>query len=459
MCDKLGTVLDKPKQQSENKSCDEPKIVIRTLADLLGKSCETATSDNSCHVLYNNLLIPEYQRPYKWKTKNVDELNKDIKEFCKGSKKYRLGTVVLLEKSNNKYEIVDGQQRLVTLAMLLKSGGETKGLDRFLSDNSFSHNESQLNIRKNYEHIKGDKMEINENLFPLIEFVVVIINEKNIDEAFQFFDSQNSRGKKLEAYDYLKAHHIHEMKNQFSHIDEENLKFWEEFDKNKLKQIFDMLYRIMRWNKNESAWELDKEHRKLFYGVSEQTLTYPCHTSDSIIYNLWKHGNNSNPYQINNIFVEGGMFFDVIKYFATLYRRLIEQEYGSNELRKTAAWKAVYDDYQGKWRIGDQYVRSLFFAMLLQYINKFGEANLEKHFSKMLYFAYRIRLEYARVWWNRIEERARAADGLFQIIRRASTPEELDDYIIEKIQWQYMPTGGAWKEIISNWASNLNTQN
>ena len=371
MCDKIGTVLDKPKQQSDNKSCDEPKIVIRTLADLLGKSSETATSDNSCHVLYNNLLIPEYQRPYKWKTKNVDELNKDIKEFCKGSKKYRLGTVVLLEKSNNKYEIVDGQQRLVTLAMLLMSSSEPEGLKDFLCTNTFRHSESQLNIRKNYEHIKGNKMEINENLFPLIEFVVVIINEKNIDEAFQFFDSQNSRGKKLEAYDYLKAHHIHEMGDQMKDIDVENLKFWEECDKNKLKQTLDMLYRIMRWNKHESAWELDKEHKELFYGVSEQTLAYPCYVSESIIYNLWKDGNCSYPYQINSIFVEGGMFFDVIRYFATLYSRLIEQKFGSDKLKHTAEWEAVYTDYKGKWRTGDQYVRTLFFAMLMQYINKF----------------------------------------------------------------------------------------
>ena len=451
MCNETESEMDNPGKHTKKINDTEPKIYIRTLDDLLKKT----TSDDGSQVVYNNIIIPEYQRPYKWQISNVNELYNDIKGFCKDGKKYRLGTIVLLAK-DNKYEIVDGQQRLVTLAMLLMSSSEPEGLKDFLCTNTFRHSESQLNIRKNYEHIKVEKMEINPTLFPLIEFVVVIINEKNIDEAFQFFDSQNSRGKKLEAYDYLKAHHIHEMGDQMKDIDVENLKFWEECDKNKLKQTLDMLYRIMRWNKHESAWELDKEHKELFYGVSEQTLAYPCYVGESIIYNLWKDGNCSYPYQINSIFVEGGMFFDVIRYFATLYSRLIEQKFGSDKLKHTAEWEAVYTDYKGKWRTGDQYVRTLFFAMLMQYINKFGEAGLEEHFTKILFYAYRIRLEFARVWWNRVDERAKAPQGLFQKINKSLIPDELNDYNIESIPWQYMPSDGPWEKIIKNWKAKLN---
>ena len=80
-----------------------------------------------------NLKIPNYQRPYKWKVKNVNQLIDDIL-FHKDKKGYRLGTLVLHDdkyenkdddKDNlnnyNKYNlnIVDGQQRVITIFLLV----------------------------------------------------------------------------------------------------------------------------------------------------------------------------------------------------------------------------------------------------------------------------------------------------------------------------------------------------
>ncbi|MDY6106298.1 MAG: DUF262 domain-containing protein, partial [Candidatus Limisoma sp.] len=63
---------------------------------------------------FNDFVIPPYQRPYKWTAKNVNQLVSDIIAFREG-KQYRLGTLVL---HNN--EIVDGQQRIITLAILIR---------------------------------------------------------------------------------------------------------------------------------------------------------------------------------------------------------------------------------------------------------------------------------------------------------------------------------------------------
>ena len=63
---------------------------------------------------FNDFVIPSYQRPYKWTAKNVNQLISDILAF-KESKQYRLGTLVL-----HNDEIVDGQQRIITLALLIR---------------------------------------------------------------------------------------------------------------------------------------------------------------------------------------------------------------------------------------------------------------------------------------------------------------------------------------------------
>src|SRR5690606_22650585 len=77
--------------------------------------------------LINNssLCIPIYQRPYKWSQKNVNQLLEDIILHVKKSS-YRLGTVILhkdIDKNTEaiNYNIVDGQQRTITLVLIAKA--------------------------------------------------------------------------------------------------------------------------------------------------------------------------------------------------------------------------------------------------------------------------------------------------------------------------------------------------
>lgn len=77
-----------------------------------------------------NLSIPNYQRPYKWTIKNVQQLIDDLlQNFREGKKIYRIGTIVL-NKNNDCSEIVDGQQRLITLSLLLHKLGKDVSLLR-----------------------------------------------------------------------------------------------------------------------------------------------------------------------------------------------------------------------------------------------------------------------------------------------------------------------------------------
>ena len=74
-------------------------------------------------LLKTNLVIPNYQRPYKWTDKNIIELLLDIQKSIEESRKYtnfkyRIGTVILFRNENGEYEVVDGQQRILSFLLL-----------------------------------------------------------------------------------------------------------------------------------------------------------------------------------------------------------------------------------------------------------------------------------------------------------------------------------------------------
>ena len=85
---------------------------------------------NNC--LQQKFVLPTYQRDYKWETKHLQELLNDIQESFLTSRKptdgrrdvlgydpYFLGTIITTQVTQGGKAIVDGQQRITTLALLL----------------------------------------------------------------------------------------------------------------------------------------------------------------------------------------------------------------------------------------------------------------------------------------------------------------------------------------------------
>ena len=175
-------------------------------------------------LLKKNLVIPDYQRPYKWTDKNITELILDTQKSIEESRKYanfkyRIGTVILHINEKNEYEIVDGQQRVLSL-LLLKLY-----LDSDFSCNllkaKFLNKVSQKNLHDNYTTIREwfssvddtEKVIFNDALKSILEVVVITVDK--IDEAFQLFDSQNTRGRALYPHDLLKAYHLREIHDKY----------------------------------------------------------------------------------------------------------------------------------------------------------------------------------------------------------------------------------------------------
>ena len=69
-----------------------------------------------------NLAVPPNQREYAWTEKEVEALFQDLgKEIANKGQSYFLGTLVTIPRNLGHLEVVDGQQRLATAAILLSA--------------------------------------------------------------------------------------------------------------------------------------------------------------------------------------------------------------------------------------------------------------------------------------------------------------------------------------------------
>lgn len=63
------------------------------------------------------IVIPRFQRPYSWKTDNIRDFWADITSSDEGS--YFIGSMVIYSMKQDRFGVVDGQQRLTTITFLL----------------------------------------------------------------------------------------------------------------------------------------------------------------------------------------------------------------------------------------------------------------------------------------------------------------------------------------------------
>lgn len=63
--------------------------------------------------------VPSYQRDYSWKQDHWEDLWADILTILTGDSVHYMGSIVLQNKGNKLYSVIDGQQRLSTLTLIV----------------------------------------------------------------------------------------------------------------------------------------------------------------------------------------------------------------------------------------------------------------------------------------------------------------------------------------------------
>ena len=174
-------------------------------------------------------IIPLYQRAYAWEDKELIQLIEDIDDIAKDAK-YHIGSLIVSRQSD-RYEVVDGQQRLTSLYLLLnclgiktkptlafacreKSNYTLRNMDELLLEN---HNKLDMDrieagiqrgikilsheLKKRY----FDNNKKNDFIEKLARVIIYRIEVPENTDLNRYFEIMNTRGEQLEQHDILKA--------------------------------------------------------------------------------------------------------------------------------------------------------------------------------------------------------------------------------------------------------------
>lgn len=64
--------------------------------------------------------IPSFQRAYTWQVENIEQLVNDLQDACADpNTPYFLGSLILVKDDPTQYQVIDGQQRLISLSIII----------------------------------------------------------------------------------------------------------------------------------------------------------------------------------------------------------------------------------------------------------------------------------------------------------------------------------------------------
>lgn len=351
----------------------EHKKVLNTEVTLKTMNLEDLLVDKNDF----KLKIPDYQRIYCWEEKQVLRLLNDVKKYA--HKPYHMGTIIL-HKRDKEYDIVDGQQRLVTLTLLLLH--LNLGKDIPLANESFFSEEAFKYLAYNKWLIQNFSKQIStESVLKNLQFSVLILSSKTLDLAYTFFTSNSSRGKSLSDYDLLKSHHL-----RFIHLPEQAAHVASRWDNlirqsdnqnqdKALARTFEIyLFRLRKWMRKRT-WNNDEKRK-----VKNHFEAAP------IIPEIPPFGEQFHFYET----IQGGThFFAYAEHFIARYK----------EFEQTIPYKQLHKhlNYEKHW-----WYRDVIEALMFAYYLKFGNQYLCDAFLLINKQIAQHRYEISRAYLNSI---------------------------------------------------------
>ncbi|WP_312835013.1 DUF262 domain-containing protein [Comamonas sp.] len=433
------------------------------------------------------LNIPNYQRPYKWDAAQVQQLLRDIELQAQataqdqGASSYRMGTVVVhVDQADGRevgaeaqpqpgqpvspqhvlHHIVDGQQRTVTLLLVLhalraearlvpeaqRKTWQQELLTLQLFEPVFPSPLSHQLVQSNYQviarHIRQAQWGQAQVSFLLERCEVVRVELFSLTEAFQFFDAQNGRGKPLCVHDLLKAFHLRALRPAELVLQGQAVQAWEQCSQSDLERLFArFLFQARQRSRGRDAEYFGKRHVGVFKGISlEGRAAAPMSRAwrmlDDAVHLLESHTGTRGqvwPCQLDAPVVNGLRFFDWVQHYWGL------GFHHHQDAGKLPPWAQKFEHvlgedahgilrdlgcYVGRDRRGDSHVRAVFDALLMYYVDKFGEQNLSQAVELAFVWAY-ARLLNRRVKVGSMDKFVDECEvNPFVLLRDAVTPQE-----------------------------------
>ena len=353
------------------------------------------------------LQLDHYQRPYVWDSLKVNQLLDDLHEFKKSNKEqvYYLGTVLLHRHDEKQARfVIDGQQRLSTLAVLHHAlhGSLPQGI-------AFHYRSpiSARNLRDTRRLIaERDPAKLDPSIFMKLRFTVITVEREDL--AFTFFDTQNHRGVPLNATDLLKAYHLRAVsgtdKTDTEALQKICAERWESVQaagpQRQVNQRQDFapilfnhfLWRARNWRGSKCIEREDHDrllatfqHKSISDQNSDEIPLYPGHRNQfassltlqgcddyqlvgAPVQEGWDPA--SLPFTLRQPIHKGVGFFLYAQKYAALLDALLYQASSNQELLK------FRDFYRRVVCVNSSYLQELFKLALLMYVDRFGYQQL-----------------------------------------------------------------------------------
>ncbi|MEQ3517137.1 GmrSD restriction endonuclease domain-containing protein [Enterococcus cecorum] len=357
-----------------------------------------------------NLKIPDYQRPYRWLSSSKKS-QKLLSENYKPSSR---------DAIYNNYKLL--QKRVNELTK-----EEKRKYKEFLEKNC----------------------------------TVVMIVTDSEQEAFQFFDSQNSRGKALKPHDLLKSYHLREMFRDPEQLKIRLISDWEDMDQNALEDLFrNYLYPVIRWFNNRDGLHYSSDKIQYFKGIKQSnTYNYAIYHKASNIFIEQVNSSGSsellssgelNQFQLTQPIIAGKRFFEWTLHYSALLEQI----------------KNKIDNYHKKEevpgrRTGDIYIKQLYEASLLFYADRFGFETIDESVMHQLYtWCYSLRLRMKAIYPQTVNkyaigqhDRINLGKDLFSIMSEMNDPQELKSIFLESVEESDLQSSSykAIYELIKQW--------
>lgn len=435
-----------------------------------------------------NLALDTYQRPYVWSEQKVVQMLNDLYAFIEQlksepQKDYYFGSVLLhRNKTEKKLFVIDGQQRLTSLAILF-SVVHDKLPDwlqfEFRSPKSFK------NIKATQKIIQNTKALIthfDSSLFNQLLFTVTIVEREDL--AFTFFDTQNNRGVPLGATDLLKAYHLRAI-NSGKKIQDETLqshcaKRWEVVqvsgEKDRLSKGNDFapelfhyyLWRARHWRGGDVK-ELESRD-ELFNAFAKQSLDgdgsgrvklYPGGSNQwashlSLLENdeyrlglsdLHLSQSTANlPFALRHPIHKGAGFFLYAEKYAALLNAVFHDE--SSPDQEIQLMKKLFNQVVQQLSI---YLQRLFKLSVLIYVDRLGTNGLYYFCQWLNYCLGAIRMDKADIRRQTPIKFLRDSNrNLIDVIAFAYEPSEVVDFLRSKDVDKIYSKENGWASFVKN---------
>lgn len=324
------------------------------------------------------LTVPEYQRPYRWQIKHLQRLLNDLTEYFSAPEglaapahDFYLGSIIVHQSRlprmhSDVLNIIDGQQRLITLALLahvLKQRGLAKGI-------KLDSPESQVRALSNLRWLE-------QQALPAVDFSrinITLVVTRNEDDAYRFFETQNTGGVRLDGPAILKAHHLRGVSRQEQ---DSQARRWEAWGK--LDDTMDALMKARHWQ--QLKWRRLSNHRlplqmreEIVSELAERTgqggdVAYRnarvCHAG------LGQALHIENGYAMRQPINAGANAIHYFNYFHELRRRVLVLREDSH----LVGFHRLYDELVVKAN-GSEFLRRLYDSAVLLYVSQFGARGL-----------------------------------------------------------------------------------